>query len=116
MKLDADWKVGKTFQVIELLYEMTILHFKDFRRALYGGCNYRLFGNKKTFAILKNNWRKLSEEEKVAKFDAFVKHNYRKKKEYVKSSCTNFQVIKTSTARKPGQRKRVRSTKTICKN
>ena len=47
MKLDAKWKPGNTPQMISLLHEMVSLHFKDFRRALYGSGNYRLVKNQR---------------------------------------------------------------------
>ena len=115
MKLDADWKPGNTPRMIELLHEMVLLHFRDFRRALYGNGNYRLVGNKKKrFGISKDNWRKLNESERADKFKAFLKNEYRKS-DVVKSSYANFTVTKPSTAKKPGQRKRVRISKTSSK-
>ena len=44
MKLDADWKVHTTPALINLLREVTQLHFKDLKRSLYGEGNYRLYG------------------------------------------------------------------------
>ena len=63
MKFGAKWKPENTLQMIELLHdEITLLHFKDFRRALYGGDNYRLVENKKRrYNVSKDNWRKLSD-------------------------------------------------------
>ena len=41
MKLHAKWKPGNTSQMIELLHEITLLHFRDFRLA-YGGGYYHM--------------------------------------------------------------------------
>ena len=35
VKRDANWKVKSTPELIDMLHEVTLLHFKDFRRALY---------------------------------------------------------------------------------
>ena len=104
MKLNADWEPGKTPDMIELLYQMTLLHFKDFRRALYAAGNYRLVAHKKKgYGLSKETWRKFNEEQRTEKFNMFVKNITRKKEEsYVKSSYS---------LKKPGQRKRVRNAK-----
>ena len=113
MKLDADWKIGKTFEVIELLYEITELHFKDFRRALYGSGHYRLVAKqKKIYGITKDNWRRMDEIERQAKFETFVRDMKKKQSDVITSTYVDFRVKKPTTARKPEQRKRVRSRKT----
>ena len=92
MKLNADWKPGKTPEMTELLYQMTLLHFKDFRRALYGAENYRLVAHKKKrYGLLKETWRKFNKEQRTEEFNMFVKYISRKKEEsYVKSSYSQF--------------------------
>ena len=47
MKDHADWKVKSTPELVEKLYQMTLLRFKDLERALYGEGNYRLDGKYK---------------------------------------------------------------------
>ena len=109
MKLDARWKTGNTSRMIELLHEMVMLHFRDFRRALYGNGNYRLVSKqKKRFGISKDNWRKLGEDSRAEKFRKFLKNEYKRKSDIVKSTYSNFTVTKPTTARKPGQKKRIR--------
>ena len=116
MKLDAKWKPGNTPQMIELLAGIVSLHFKDFRRALYGSGNYRLVKNqRKRFSVSKDTWRRLSSDERSEKFSAFLKNEYKRKSNIVKSTYANFVVTKPSTARKPGQKKRVRVAKSVTK-
>ena len=38
-KLYAKWKTMKTPELIDLIHEITFLHFRDYRRALYGAGN-----------------------------------------------------------------------------
>ena len=59
MKLAANWKVKSTPELIEMSYKMTLLHLNDFRRALYGQGNYRLYGKHKRYMIKRNTWQYL---------------------------------------------------------
>ncbi len=116
MKLDAKWKTGSTPRLIELVKDIVTLHYQDFRRALYGSGNYRLVSHKRNrFAISKDNWRKLKESEKKEKFRKFLQNEYKRKSDVVKSTYSNFKVTKPTTAKKPGQKKRVRVAKTYSK-
>ena len=116
MKLDAKWKSGSTTRLIELLHDMVKLHFRDFRRALCGSGNYRLVKNqKKRFGISKETWQQLSDSERTEKFNSFLKNEYKRKSEIVKSTYSNFVVKKPITAKKPGQKKRIRTSKTSWK-
>ena len=86
-----------------------MLHFRDFRRALYGNGNYRLVDNqKRRFGISKEKWQELSDIERTTKFRSFLKNEYKRKTDEVKSTYLNFTVKKPSTAKKPGQKKRIR--------
>ena len=60
MKLDANWKVKNTPDLINMLHEMTMLHFKDFRRALYGEGNYRLYGKYAKYSVSRSQWKSLN--------------------------------------------------------
>ena len=109
MKLDAKWKAGTTPDMISMLREIVSLHFGDMRRALYGSGNYRLVSSqRKRFGISHDIWGKMDEKSRCAKFEAFLKNRYNRKNNIVKSTNTNFVVMKPSTARKPGQKKRIR--------
>ena len=113
MKLDSEWKCGSTTRLIELLHNIVTLHYRDFRRALYGSGNYRLLKKqKKRFGISKEKWQELTEIERTAKFRSFLRNEYKRKTDVVKSTYSIFTVKKPSTAKKPGQKKRVKRSKT----
>ena len=54
------------------------------------------------------------EKERTEKFSAFLKNEYKRKADIVKSTYSNFTAAKPTTAKKPGQKKRVKASKT-CK-
>ena len=47
----ADGKSAKTPELINMLHEITLLHFKDLRRSFYGTGNYRLSGSFKIYFV-----------------------------------------------------------------
>ena len=113
IKLDANWKPSDSKSLINLLYEITLLHFKDFRRPLYGSGNYRLHNNEARYAITKDNWRGMSETDKRQKFEDFLYNKKKAKKcTFVQSTYSKFSVPVVTIAKKPGQRKRIKLSKT----
>ena len=99
--------------MVKMIHELTILHFKDLKRSLYGEGNYRLCGRYRRYETKSSNWRSLSRDQQQKRFDVFLKNKkFVEEEKEVKSSWSNFKVPKTNTARKPNQRKRVRSCKT----
>ena len=115
LKLDAKSRPAKTPDLIDLLYQIIVLHFKDFRQALYGEGNYRILKKlRKHYYVTKECWRNFSETEKTQKFTQFLENKRRKKADevVVKSTFSNFVVSKTNIAKKPVLRKRIRSKKT----
>ena len=63
IEMDAKWKSHRTCDLIDFLDEITLLHFKDRRRPMYGDGNYRLKDDFKRYLIKIN----LSDEEKEPK-------------------------------------------------
>ena len=116
MKLDANWKVKSTPALINMLHDMTLLHFKDFKRALYDEGNYRLSGRyKKTYLITRSAWKTLGEADQGRKVVDFLKDKKSLKSnnsKYIVSTYSDFQVPALNVAKKPGQKSRPRSTKT----
>ena len=115
MKFDANWKVKNSPELMRMLHEMTLLHFKDFRGALYGTGNYRLFDKYRKHKIPRNVWKKLSEDDRQERFSDFVQNKIRSKGEqqdYVVSTYSNFRVPALNMAKKPGQKSRLKSSKT----
>ena len=115
MKLDANWKVQSTPALIRMLHDMTLLHFKDMKRALYGDGNYRLYGKYKKYTMKRTAWKNLGELRQRNFFSEFLKNRkYSKTREtgYVISTYSDFQIPALNVAKKPGQKSRLRSTKT----
>ena len=115
MKLDANWKIKNSPELIRMLHEMTLLHFKDFRRALYGAGNYRLCGKYRKYMIPRNVWKNLNEDDRRKKFSDFVQNkrcSNEEQQDYVVSTYSNFRVPALNVAKKPGQKSRLKSSKT----
>ena len=115
IKLDADWKVQTTPALINMLHEMTQLHFKDLKRSLYGEGNYRLYGKYKKYLIKPAIWMSLPNEKREKKFTDFLMNKKLPKvgeEKVIKSSYSNFRIRAVNIARKPGQRTRQKATKT----
>ena len=71
---DANWKVKSTPELIDMLNEVTLLHFKDVMRALYGEGNYRIGGKYKKYTITKSAWRNLDTKGRQRKFVEFLQN------------------------------------------
>ena len=116
MKLDAE--VRSTPELIEMLYQMTLLHFKDLKRALYGEGNYRLYGKYKKMSFLRSVWKIFEEAKRNQIFSDFLENKIKSKdaSDFVKSSYSTFIVPSLNTAKKPDQRTRIRPSKTLKKS
>ena len=122
IKMEADWKSMKTPELIHLLHQVTLLHFKDVRRSLYGSGNYRLAGAFKKYSIKRECWGAFDEEKKCKVFSDFLKNTkkvrYRNKsnknaqKESIISTYCGLTVPSTKLAKKPGQKTRTKASKT----
>ena len=117
MKLDADWKAQR--KLIEMLYEMTLLHFKDLKRSIYDEGNYRLHGRYREMFIPRSVWKTYDEGKQSKMFSNFLENKIKVKdgkSGFIKSSYTDFTVPPLHTAKKSVQRTRIRSSKTSKKN
>ena len=74
IKMAADWKSAKTAELISMLHNITLLHFKAQRRSLYGTGNYRLSGTFKIYFVSREYWHTLGEGGKAQIFKDFLKH------------------------------------------
>ena len=103
LKLDVNWKVKSAPDLINMLHEMTMLHFKDFKRALYGEGNYRLHGKYAKYSVPRRQWKSLISVDREAKFTDFVKNKkcVKEDKNYVKSTYFDFKVPMLNVARNP---------------
>ena len=104
-------------KLMNMLHEITQLHFKDLRRSLYGSGNYRLSKEFKRYHISPENWNVLTEDKKEAIFVHFLKNTKKarylqEEKKEIRSTLCDFSVPNVKLAKKPGQKKRSKSSKT----
>ena len=92
--MDADWKSHKTPELINLLHEITLLHFKDFR-SLYGSGNYRLAEDFKRYSVKGEYWQTFSEDKKEVVFDDFLKNKMKARYSHNKNKDTKQLVQST---------------------
>jgi hypothetical protein len=112
LKLTCDWKVQKIPDLVEKLYRIVQLQYADIRRALYGMGNYVIAPWMSKFKLSQTNWATKSKTEKETWFLKFLKGTPKAEKA-VKSTDGRLTIPKTQkTARKPGQRKRVKCART----
>ena len=108
LKLTCDWKVQKIPDLVEKMYKIVQLQYADVRRALYGMGNYVVAPWMAKFKISQANWAAKSIIEKETWFLEFLKGTPKAEKA-VKSDGRLTIPTTQKTARKPGQRKRVKS-------
>lgn len=109
LKLATNWRPKATQELIEKIYEVTALHFMDYRSALHDTGNYRLAPNESHYVVNDALWRCKNEEEKQTLFQAFLSDRKRKiKQKYITSKDGKLSVPDKAkgTAKKPKQGKR----------
>lgn len=115
LKLAVNWKPQSLTNLIEKIFSLVQAQYKDIERSLIGRGNYVLAKNYSHYYIKPELWCSKSKEERKKFFLNFLKD--RKKKvtgKYVKSTDGQLTVPTTSTGgKKPGQKKRKRSERTI---
>ena len=69
-----------------------MLHFKDFKKALYGEGNYRLYGKYAKYSVARSQVKSLNSVDRETKFTDFVKNKkcVKEDKNDVKSSYSDF--------------------------
>ena len=114
MKLTANWKPSKLPELINNLHSIVKLQYLDMQRSMYGQGNYQLAPwVSAKFKVHPQVWATKSETDKQNYFNKFCswKQNH---SSYVTSSDGQLQIPRTPlTAKKPGQRKRIRKAKTV---
>ena len=114
-KLSVDWKPKHTADLIDKIYDITQLHFMDYRSAMHDSGNYRLAKPYQNYKVSDAVWRCKSEEEKQKLFENLLMD----RKKTTKSSQITLSDGKYSVtskangkAEKPQQRKRGRNERT----
>ena len=113
LKLSTNWKVLKLPDLIEKMHAIVKLQYADMRRALHGHGNYELAPKLKHFFMPNSVWSSKTEDEKTIHFQKFLSVKAAKKEKNIQSTDGGLEILRTpSIAKKPGQRKRVRTAKT----
>ncbi|KAK3094157.1 hypothetical protein FSP39_024784 [Pinctada imbricata] len=116
IKLRQNWTTQKLPQLRDKLHRLVKLQYRDVRAALHGQGNYELAPWTRKFLVNQMCWEAKSEEEKKKLLTRLLKFKHVNAKTIV-SADGNLTIPKTPrTAKKPGQRKRVRSAKTTTLN
>jgi len=112
LKLSTNWQAVKLPELIDTLHRIVQLQYRDMRRALHGQGNYALAPWVRKLQVTEIVWASKTESEKNALFQKFMNLT-RKKENFIQSSDGMIKIPKTpTTARKPNQKKRVKSNKT----
>ena len=113
LKLSTNWKALKLPDLIAKMHVIVKLQYADMRRALRGNGNYELVPKLKNFVLQNFIWSTKTQDEKTAHFQKFLSLTAEKKGKTMKSTDGGIEIPTTpSIAKKPGQRKRVRTAKT----
>jgi hypothetical protein len=116
LKMRSNWKVLSLPVLIEELHAIVRLQYEDAMRALHGQGNFVLHGPAVRLRMADGAWQASSEEERKRAFQKFMnyvpKDKPRKSSTFVTSTDTKLTVVRKPTAKKPGQRTRIRASRT----
>ena len=115
IKLLGNWKVSKLPELIERLKEIHESQLLEIRAALHGRGNLELSQRAKHLQVFNAYLLSLDNEQRRKLFNKFLR--FKPKENFVESSDGVLRVpIASRLAKKPGQIKRVRNTKTFTIN
>ena len=113
LKLSCNWKVQKMTDLVEKIFKIVKLQYADMKRALYGMGNFQIAPWMAACKVSQTNWAAKSEEEKDKLFQKFLKGVPKKEKKVKSTDGGRLEIPTTQkVARKPGQRKRIKSVRT----
>ena len=120
LKLNQDWKPEKLPELITKIHQEIKLQESLVNGALYGHGDFELSQSVKHLQCTKVIWQMKTEKEKASLLQQFLSQGSKKQMDTESVTSTDGTLItipKTANlARKPGQRKRARSEKTVsCK-
>jgi len=118
LKAKNDWKqLKRATDLVQNVKASVQVQMKDLRRALYGEGNFSVHGPFTRLHLTYHAWQNLTTEQRTDKFSRFLADSgKRQSAPTVTESDGGLTVLNTSSvARKPGQRRRVRATKTTSK-
>jgi hypothetical protein len=111
--METNWKPEKITDLVEKIYRVVQLQYRDIRRALHGQGNFQLAPHVQHLKISHINWTEKSEEEKDKIFQDFMKYKPRKRPANMVSTDGKLTITSTPRlAKKPCQRSRPKCAKT----
>jgi len=121
IKVSTNWKLLKLPDLIEELHKIVLLQYADIRRAIHGQGNYEVIQLLKRMTVSHMVWGSKNEAEKVQLVKRFMSSRLSEKSKTEKektlsSTDGKLNIHKTAAiAKKPGQRKRTRTERTVDK-
>ena len=115
LKNKTNWKTMKRVSdLIDNIHGLVKVQLKDLRRALHGDGNFVLSGPFRRHLVTYQAWQGMTDDRRKTVYTRFIADSgNRAAPATVSSSDGGLTVLNTSTvARKPGQRKRPRASKT----
>ena len=113
IKISANWQTMKLPDLIDRLYKIVKLQQIDCRRAFYFHGNYELALWMSTLKVQHVHWTQKTEEEKGTLYKKFMKEMAPNTKTVISTDGCLTIPRTPKTAKKPGQRKRAKSIKTM---
>lgn len=118
LKNKTEWRqMKRVTDLVESVHTLVRLQLKDLKRALHGEGNFTVCGPFLRHRVTYQAWLAMTDERKSAAFKRFLADSgSRQPPATVAASDGTLTVLNTSAvARKPGQRKRPRATRTTTK-
>lgn len=113
LKLNQDWKPNKIPDLIEKIYKEVVFQETLVRGAIYGHGDFELNSTSNFLRTTKANWDSKSNEQKDEMYKKLITANNKKISKIISSSDGKLLMPKTNkTALKPGQKRRIRATRT----
>jgi len=100
--------------LVDSVHNLVDVQIKDLRRVLHGEGNFALCGSFSRHHVSYNAWQSMSADRRDQLFDRYLRDSGRRQQPAaVTATDGGLKVLNTSkVARKPGQRKRPRATRT----
>ncbi|CAG2205346.1 unnamed protein product [Mytilus edulis] len=94
LKSAVNWKPKRTPDLIDIIYNVVDLQYKDAKRSLYSSGNYRLTPKYCNYLIPELTWRQKSDSQQLCAFNNFIRDS--KEKVSARKDCVSRLEINTS--------------------
>ena len=109
IKLSTNWKACRLPDLVDRLHAIVRLQLSEIKRALHNQGNYQLSPRVSFFQVSETMWNTKSLVEQETLFKRLLTYHEKTPTKVITSTDGKLTIPKTSTAKKPGQRKRCRS-------